>query len=109
MPIERREYSRFKKALHVIIHNPYAQRDLVTSDISMGGACISNVQKYYSQDQAISLEITLDDGSSIFCEARVVSSYPRTKDAEVYMINLQFMEMPDSDKERLKACIETPE
>lgn len=103
---DRRQCPRFKKTFPVIIHRPYNERQTETADISVGGTAIYNAQKYYDTEQMLHIEIVLGGENSIFCDARVVSIYPRTKDSSTYRINLQFVDMSDDDKEKLKVYIE---
>ncbi len=106
MDMDRRQYQRFKKILPVIIHRPYNERQIETVEISMGGTTIYNAQRYYDTEQVLYIEIILEEEDSIFCNARVVSIYPHSKDSPTYKLNLQFIDMPDADKEKLKNCIE---
>lgn len=106
MDEERRQYPRFKKTFPVIIHRPYNERQTETADISVGGTAIYNAQKYYDVEQILYIEIVLGEEGSVLCNARVVSVYPHTKDSSTYRINLQFIDMPDADKEKLKILIE---
>ena len=107
MDIDRRESKRFKKTLPVIIHRPYPEDKIKTADVSMGGVSIVGVQKYYDFGQEIYIEILLPKEDSILCATRLMSICPRSKDAEAYRIGLQFLDMSDEDKEKLKNCIES--
>lgn len=106
MDTDRRQYPRFKKDVPVIIHRPYSERRTETADISLGGVAIYNAQRYYDIGQELAIEIVLEDEDSVFCSAVVTSVYPRSKDASAYKVNLQFLDIPDADKERLKSFIE---
>lgn len=73
----------------------------------MGGTTIYNAQRYYDTEQVLYIEIILsEEEDSIFCNARVVSIYPHSKDSPTHKLNLQFLDMSDADKERLKNYIE---
>ena len=106
MDNDRRQYPRFKKNLTVKIHLPYTEMRVKTENISLGGACLCNVERYYYIKQAVYIEILLRDGDSIFCHAGVLSIYPNTKGAVAYKLNVQFTDMSGKDKERLKNYIE---
>lgn len=106
MDMNRREYSRFKKNLRVIIHRPYNERLIETADVGLGGVSINNIQKFYDVEQIVYIELILEGIGSIFCNTRVVSVYPRGKDASTYKLNLQFLDMTDDDKKKLKTYIE---
>jgi c-di-GMP-binding flagellar brake protein YcgR len=106
MDMNRRQFPRFKKTLLIIIHRPYNERRTETAEISIGGTTIHNAQRYYDTEQVLYIEIILEEEGSIFCNARVVSIYPHSKDSPTYKVNLQFIDMPDADKEKLKNYIE---
>lgn len=107
MDSDRRQYPRFKRSMSVIIHRQYNEKRIETADISLGGAAIYNAQRYYDFGQTLYIEIKLGNNESIFCDARVTSVYPHTKDSPTYQISLQFIDMPESDIEKLKNYIET--
>lgn len=109
MAIERRKYPRFKKTLPVTIHRPYNEAKTETADISLIGCAIYNAQKYYEIESIIYMEMILPEEDSIFCNARVTSIYPRTKDSQTYQINLEFLDMSDADKEKLRIYLEPSE
>ena len=109
MANERREYPRFKKTLPVIIHRPYNETKIETADISLIGSSVSGAQKYYDTESTIYIEIILSESDSIFCNARVTSIYPHTKDAQAYRLGLQFLDMSADDKEKLKTYLESSE
>lgn len=102
----RRQYPRFKKNLVVVMHRPYVERRVETADVSLGGVAIYNVERYYDVEQVVYIELLLEDIPSIYCNARVISVYPHTKDASTYRLNMQFIDMSDADKEKLKNYME---
>ncbi|MFA5146462.1 MAG: PilZ domain-containing protein [Candidatus Omnitrophota bacterium] len=105
MPIERRKYPRFKIVIPAVIHHPYNEH-AETADISLGGVAIYNIQKYYNTEETVGLELILgEESGSVFCNARVASIYPNTKDAEIYKLHLEFLDMSDEDKKKLKDWI----
>ncbi|PIU41906.1 MAG: hypothetical protein COS99_02955 [Candidatus Omnitrophica bacterium CG07_land_8_20_14_0_80_42_15] len=101
MSIERREYLRVKKILPVIIHRPYFERDVETIDVSLGGIAVCRAQRHYDISTDVYIELVLPEGDSVFCEAKVVWIHPNTKDADSYQLGLQFLDMKQSDKEKL--------
>jgi c-di-GMP-binding flagellar brake protein YcgR len=103
----RREHRRFKKNLAVVIHRPYLEKRVEASDISLGGVALHNLERYYSVDETVYIELILEEKDHIYCNARVLSVYPHSKDASTYKLNLQFIDMSDADKEMLKSHIET--
>ena len=109
MIIDRRKYPRFKKTIPVIIHSPYKEEKIATSDISLIGCAIPDVEKYYEMEGTIYLELILSEDESIFCNARVASIYPHTKDAQTYQLNLEFLDLSDADKEKLMTYLESAE
>lgn len=105
---ERRKYPRFRKDLPIVIHHPYNERKISLADVSLGGVAINNAVKYYDIHQLIKLEIILSATLSIFCDARVASITPRSKNAAAYKVDMQFVDMTDKDREKLKTRIEAP-
>ena len=107
MANERREYPRYKKTIPIKIHSPVSESRIETLDVSLGGAAIYYTHKFYYNDDIIRIELILLDEESIICEAKVVWIYPRTRDAGLYTLGLEFQEMSERDKERLLAFIES--
>lgn len=102
MPDDRRKYPRYKKSLSVVIHSPFTEDRLETATVSLNGLTVYNVQKYCNMEEILRLELVFPKGSSVFCNARVVSVYPQTKEASTYKLGLQFLDMDESGKQILK-------
>ena len=106
MEMDRRKHPRFNKTFPIIIHRPYNERKIETIDISLGGAAIHYSQRYYHKDQVVYIEVILSEGESIFTDARVAWISPKSVDAEMYKVGLEFTGMSEFDKEKLKSAIE---
>lgn len=106
---DRRAEPRLKEHLRMIIHRPYFENKLETSDISMGGLSVNDVHRFYGANDTVHLEIMLSYSGSdpIYCDARAVSVYPSAKESPTRRLNLQFLGMSGRDKEKLKAYLET--
>lgn len=102
MPADRRKYPRFKKNLSVVIQSPFTEGRLETASVSLSGFTVNNVQKYCHVEEILSIELVFPKGTSVFCDARIVSVYPQTKEAGAYKLGLEFLNMSKSDKEILK-------
>jgi len=101
-----RQYERFKKNLIVKMHRPYTEKRLETADISLGGVALYNAERYYDIRQVVSIEILMEGADSIYCDAIIISVYPHCRDASTYKLSLQFIDMSDANKERLKNYLE---
>ena len=101
----RRRYSRFKKDMTVVIHEPYVENRVGVADISLSAAALYNIERYYNAEQILHIEIITTDMGSIYCNASIVSIHPNYKGASTYRINIQFTDMSDADKDKLKKCI----
>lgn len=105
MAAERRQHSRFKSSIPVIVHRPYTERQAEAVDISVAGGTIIKIQKYYAIGQEIYLELALTPQESVFANARVSSVYPHSKEASAYKITIQFLEMSDPDRSKLESYL----
>ena len=101
------QYPRFEKNLVAAIHSPYLEKRVETNEVSLDGLTICNAERYYDDGEILYIELALEKTGSIYCNARVLSIYPHHQGASTYKLSLQFVDMSDVDKEKLRSCMES--
>ena len=105
---ERRRYPRLKKSIAIIVHRPYSEGKIEVLNISLVGVSIYGSLKYYNLEDTVFIELILSKGDSIVCNARVVWLYPNAKEAPEHKAGLEFLDMSEGDKEKLRIFLEYP-
>jgi hypothetical protein len=89
----------------VIVHSPYPEKRPMVDNITPDSMTICDVERFYGINDKLYIEI-IGTGGSVHSGARVLSVYPNTKGASTYKLSLEFVDMSETDKEKLKSLIE---
>jgi len=98
-------YSNGDNNLSVIVHSPHPEKRLIVDSVTPDSITICDVERFYGVNDKLSIEI-IGAGGSVHSDTRVLSVYPHTKGASTYKLDLEFIDMSVTDKEKLKSLIE---
>lgn len=91
-------------SLTVIVYGPYPEKRPIIDNITPDRITICDVERFYDVNEELRIKI-VGTGGSAHSNVRVLSVYPHTKGAFTYKLNLEFVGMSETDKEKLKSLI----
>lgn len=106
---ERREFPRANFRCKITVFIPFRHAIVTyTKNIGCGGIRVI-IEERLKLFSIVGLEVCIDGGAPLQCKGKIVwqleEVHPLRKDVVVFDIGLEFVEIKDSDKERVNAVI----